>query len=324
MPEAVPFASHHVEDAARLLAGAFREARQRQPLIPDRSDIEDYALRQLASMAPWTGFAVTDGGTLTGYLLESFTAEMFMGQPTAFSAGPVAGCVRSGTAERVMPLLYRELSRSWIERGFHAHHVSVFATDSDLISLWFRLGFGMTHFQLFRDLTPPVTDSPAPEVEIRYAASEAEIREIDAVHLSFYPNPPLFWIPHDAVPAGSGPDRVAAGEIEIPLAVVDGRVAGFFILCAGTAEVELFAHPGNAQIKAAYAWPQYRGRGIGRALLAEAVRWARKRGLERLYVEGESANMDGGRFWWRHFNAAEYSLRRCVDSRVNPAMFSEA
>ena len=44
--------------------------------------------------------------------------------------------------------------------------------------------------------------------------------------------------------------------------------------------------------------------------------------LRRLYVEGESANIYGGNFWCKHFTPAVYSVRRCVDDRIRPDMFS--
>jgi GNAT superfamily N-acetyltransferase len=91
----------------------------------------------------------------------------------------------------------------------------------------------------------------------------------------------------------------------------------------GAAETEILADPGTGQIKAAYSRPEYRSRGLGKALLAETVRWAKRNRLSRLYVEGESANIYGGSFWLRHFRPALYSVRRCVDRRIRPAMFTE-
>ena len=118
--------------------------------------------------------------------------------------------------------------------------------------------------------------------------------------------------------------HVPTGEIEIIAAFIDDRIVAFFDLGKGTAETELFRHPGNGQIKAAYCLPEYRGRGIGKALLAEAVLWAKRNGLERLCVEGESANIYGGNFWISHFHPAQYAVRRCVDDRVRKDMFSDA
>ena len=185
----------------------------------------------------------------------------------------------------------------------------------------------MTHFQLFRDLVLPVGEIA--DVEISYLESDEPVRTLDTEHHAYYPNAPLFWIPHDYFdeknqdPSARKKDRVQSGEVEIIAAWVDGKAVAYFDLKKGTAETEIFAHPGNGQIAAAYARPDCRGRGIGKALLAEAVRWAETSNLERLYVEGESANIYAGNFWSRHFYPAEYSVRRCVDDRIKPGMLTE-
>jgi GNAT superfamily N-acetyltransferase len=219
------------------------------------------------------------------------------------------------------------MSRSWIDRGYHAHQICFFATDDVLAYTFFRLGFGMTHFELFRDLANPTGNIP--KVDIHYLDREETVYEIEKAHHAYYPNPPLLWIPHDYFDsrrkdaAESKKDRILAGEIEIIAAFVDNRIVAYFELREGTAETELFKHPSNGQIKGAYCYPDYRGRGIGKALLAEAVLWAKTNNLERLYVEGESANIHGGNFWISHFHPAAYSVRRCVDDRVRIDMFSD-
>jgi GNAT superfamily N-acetyltransferase len=250
-----------------------------------------------------------------------------MSKPTGFAIELFTTASVPENRERICQLLYAEMARSWIDRGRHTHQLSYFATDDVLTRAYYRLGFGMTHFQLFRDLGD--LEGEIPELEIRYAESESQVRELDGEHLTYYPNPPLFWIPDDLVgnesrdPIVSDHDRVAAGEMEIVMALDDGEPVGYFKLLAGTAESILFEDLGNCQIKSAYLRPSYRKRGFGRALLAETLRRARHNGLKRLYVEGESANTYGGNFWFRHFRPAEYSIRRCVDERINASLYSE-
>ena len=328
MIEVRPFRASYIKDAARLFSDAYEEARQVLPHIPMLSDVVVFAEEKLEKIAGNPGFAAFDHRRLVGYMVELFTNENFMGRPTGFiiELFPCASIINN--RRRIYQLLYKEMSLSWIDRGFHAHQFSFLATDNVLAHTFFRLGFGMTHFQLFRDLAVPT--GRIPNVDIRYLDREESIREIDKVHDAYYLNPPLFWIPHnyfgngDRDAAEIEKDRVLTGEIEIIAAFVDGRIAAYFKLRKGTAEIELLQHPSNGQIKGAYGYPRYRGRGIGKALLTETVRWAKRNNLERLYVEGESANIYGGNFWVSHFHPAVYSVRRCVDDRINVDMFSDA
>ena len=322
-----PFKASYIKDAATLFATTFDEARQILPLIPARADIALFTEKKLEKISDNPGFAAFDGKRFVGYMVELFTEDSFMGRPTGFIIDFFPCASTATNRDKIYQNLYREMSRSWIERGYHAHQMSFFATDDVLNYTFFRLGFGMTHFQLFRELTNPTGNIP--DVDIRYLDREETIYEIDKVHQAYYLNPPLLWIPHDYFDSRmkdaveSKKDRALAGEIEIIAAFVENRIVAYFKLGKGTAETELFEHPGNGQIKGAYGRPEYRGRGIGKALLAEAVLWAKRNNLERLYVEGESANIHGGNFWISHFHPAEYSVRRCVDDRVRIDMFSD-
>ena len=320
------FEASHIADAARLFAQMYDGARQKLPLLPEHEDVEAFTAAKLEGISRNPGFVALDGGNLVGYMVELFTNDSFMSRPTGFVIELFPFAAVGPCRDRICQLLYQAMARSWIERGLHAHQISFFASDDDLAFAFYRLGFGMTHFQLFRDLTPPA--GKIQDVEIRYLENEDDLREIEREHRGFYPNPPLLWISHGYLEDGgdlgeSRPDRIRSGEVEVIAAVVDGQVAAYFDLSRGTAETELFVAAGNGQIKGAYGRPEYGGRGIGKALLGEAVRWARHHDLDRLYVEGESANIYGGNFWLSHFRPAEYSVRRCVDDRVRASMFTE-
>ena len=326
MIEVREFRASDIDEAARLFESSLAQARLLVPLIPQQPELLEQARTHLNRIADRPGFVAHIEGTVIGYMIEAFTAEQFMGHPTAFSIGLVPFAVAPPTSAIAAQLLYTELSRLWIERGFYAHQLSCFATDQELTGTLFRLGFGMTHFELFRSLDPPI--GAVPDITVRYLESEEEVAKIDAEHDRFYPNPPLFWIPHDyfedKAVENDRRDRVVAGEVEIIAAIAHKQIVAYFTLQKGTAETTLFEDPGNGQISGAYCRPAFRGRGFGKALLAETVRWARRNGLSRLYVEGESANMYGGSFWWRHFTPAQLVLRRCVDPRVTAEMFSES
>ena len=69
----------------------------------------------------------------------------------------------------------------------------------------------------------------------------------------------------------------------------------------------------TAQILSAYAKPAVRTKGIGKALLQRSIQWARAQGYERLFVEHETANRDGGNFWRSHFSPYLYCSTRYVD-----------
>jgi len=116
------------------------------------------------------------------------------------------------------------------------------------------------------------TESPAAvaaTLELRRATPDD--RELLAgMYHSFEPKAAAQGLPprHD-------PERWLAGLSVYPnfLAIVGGRLAGHSVLCAdgGTAEIAVFVHQ------------DFRGRGLGKRLLAEMVHEARRQGLRRVW-----------------------------------------
>ncbi len=84
--------------------------------------------------------------------------------------------------------------------------------------------------------------------------------------------------------------------------------------CKGLHEGRLLRGTNSAQVLSAYASPRSRGRGVGQALLAACVGWARAQGFERLMVEHETANLLGSAFWGRHFSPYLTFSMRCVEA----------
>jgi GNAT superfamily N-acetyltransferase len=72
----------------------------------------------------------------------------------------------------------------------------------------------------------------------------------------------------------------------------------------------------TAQVKSMYARPGLRGKGIGLALLQKAIEWAQQNHYERLFVEHETANFYGGRFWSKYFTPYVYFSMRYIDIAI--------
>lgn len=65
---------------------------------------------------------------------------------------------------------------------------------------------------------------------------------------------------------------------------------------------DLFAHVDDLYVR-----PPWRGRGVGRRLLAEAERWARKQGAQSIQAGVLVANAAGRAFWAR-VGTGDYSV----------------
>jgi len=302
------FKDDHIHEAAELFKRSYDARCDTNPLIPKKEDLKNYVISKLKEKFGNPGVAALDDNELVGYMKETGRAEEFMSKRTPFSLGLYSHSSVEQNKEKIYQKMYEGLSRTWIEEGFHSHVFSFWATDDILQSTFFRLGFGMTHFELMRDLSRP--EKPDIDVTIREIDNPNPIRKLDRDHHDFYPKAPLFWIPHGEY----DPEHDFEGDI---IAAFDGDEAIAYIhLTVNDAETPLLASEDIGRVAGAYADPKYRNKGVGTALLREVVKWAKENHLKNLYVEGESANIQGGNFWMKHFEPVVYTVRRCVDERV--------
>lgn len=89
----------------------------------------------------------------------------------------------------------------------------------------------------------------------------------------------------------------------------DGRLIG---MIETNAEASQMVGSESANVGEIYVIPEYRGTGLADALLAFAVSFARKQGIEYLWVEHGTANPNARHFWGKYFEACEYEMDRTI------------
>jgi GNAT superfamily N-acetyltransferase len=131
---------------------------------------------------------------------------------------------------------------------------------------------------------PPVS----PAVEIR-AATDADAPTMASLlaHLGY---------PADPAELPERLRRLRAAGDDAFVAVLNRELAGL-----ATVHTRAVLHAGGpvAQLTALVVPPEMRGRGVGRALVAEAERWAKARGADRLVVTTALHRADAPLFYER-------------------------
>ena len=310
MIEIRDFTKETICEAVELFVHSFNDQRKKIPLIPERKALSSEISSALSRQIDRPGVSAYQDGMLAGYMVETGVAEAFMGKRTAFSLDLYSHCSVEFQEERIYQEMYERLSGIWVEKGYHTQVISFWAQDSVLLYTLFKLGFGMTHFDLLRDLSLP--ENTGTDISIHRLDSTEPLMSLYEEEPNYYRKPPLFWlIQRDE----QSKDKIEAdGDV---LAAFDGdEPVAYFHMKKNKAETWLIADEETGCIAGAYAAEKYRKKGIGTLLLREAVAWAKENGLKRLYVEGESANIQGGNFWMKHFTPVAYSVRRCIDERI--------
>jgi ribosomal protein S18 acetylase RimI-like enzyme len=208
----------------------------------------------------------------------------------------------------LLPDLYALAAAPWVDGGHLAHNVVVAADDRAVIETWFGLCFGRQQVHAELDLHASDFSSQGAEgVAIRPGTVE------DAVALG-----DLIYALQAEAPVWSGfeprgPDELRAGwsealadpDAHYLVAELEGRPAGYVLLWRGTG--------GVAELSVAATLPELRGRGVGSALTAAAVGWARAEGFHTLEADWRSTNLLASRFWPRRgFRQAFLRLYRSI------------
>ena len=313
--EILSFEKRHVPAAVLLVHKAYQSEREKVPCLPLISSTD--ALSDLIAGLAGNGLGVAalDDGKLIGFLTGMAVSEFFglsRGIYTPLYAHGATGLDRGQLYQR----MYAAASDSWVKMGHLSHVITMHAHDSVAVDAWFWQDFGLRCVDSIRPLID-VLPQGAADYDIRciMPGEAGTILELHQEHWRYYQNAPMFMHVHEDVSLNGIEDWLcekdhylwAAFEKETPVAYMQLRHGG---------ETFVSDDEKSMNICGAYVKPGQRKSGYGTALLQTIVYWMRESGFERLGVDFESFNIDGSRFWRKHFTPFTYSLTRRIDERT--------
>ncbi len=307
-----PLETCGLHEALALVTAAYDDERRASPLLPPR--IQGDAAGLLPSLERCLDKGCVGAfrdGKLVGFMgVHAFFP--FKGHPAAL-VREVTHAASGEDRLTLYRLLYESLGECLRRRRVQLHIVAHFAADRELADGLFQLGFGALLAERLRDLSEVRC---AARVPVAQEKDFLAVEEIDGEHMRYYRGAPMFLLKDDS------PQAVRAGLLEhqdrgdaLFVYRESGAPAAYLVAgpCLGASEGLVLRNTNSAQVLSAYARPEARGRGVGKALLSAAVEWARERGYERLFVEHETANLSASRFWGRHFSPYLYFSMRYVE-----------
>ena len=323
-----------LDAAAALLAARHHAARERQPLLPARFAEPEACLDLLRPhLEGGTGgdgaWIAEREGRATGYLLgtKQLHAPDSLGgkfSETHGAAVPLHGYAvdaRDDACE-VLTALYAALAERWTDGGFFRHSVGVLAADPAAEEAWLNLGFGRGSAFAARRLDPPVQHEISPRLEVREATSEDidVVSRLTHVNVRHHRTAPIFW-PYlretDAALRAFEQHALADESNAAFVAYLEGEPVALQLFLRAGFGAEM-AHPERSvYLFEAVVDERAREAGVGSALLAHSLGWAREQGYEVCTLHYATANPSGRPFWLRHgFVPLSYSMSRHVDERI--------
>jgi GNAT superfamily N-acetyltransferase len=286
-------------------------------------------IRELLAADGTSGMVALRGGTVAGYLLGApevgSPTRPFAGMmlPRAASMSYEGHAVETGQEDAVYPWLYGALAPDWVASGLMGHYVTVSAEPAAM-DAWVDLGFGRYTALGVRSTAAPDV-RPASEIEVRRATvdDEESVQALMAELLRAFADAPVF-VPYPPEVRTGGRELIAA-HLSDPgspfwLASVHGRPVSVMVFIEPTSpnwhQPKIESTRNGVYLFLASTLPEARGTGVGAALFAHAMAWAREAGYDDCTVNYFTASR-AARFWQGvGFRPVTYWMRRILDDRI--------
>lgn len=327
-----PFTSSDIPAAAILLRDRHRRDASRIP-APSTALLDlpaaEEAVRALQRNPHVAGRAAERDGLVVGFML----AYRLMPSPLDFDAQfvpphsisvPVEGhALAAGEdATEVYRALYASLAAEWVAAGFFVHRWAIPAGDAEVQEALVSLGFGRYLTAAVRSTHLPVEPAGNPAVEAREATPEdLEVVLRLATALSeHHARAPIFWpllSTTDAAVREFTVNMLAPGQPPAWLGYAGGRPVALQSFMAPGFTPPIVDQRANVYLFEGIVEPEAQLGGVGAALLAQTMAWARAAGYETCTLHWASPNYSGAPFWLKHgFVPVEHGMERRLDERI--------
>ncbi len=315
--EIIPFEKQHVPAAGELVWQAYQNERASVPCLPAGGDLDAYAGMVAGLAGNGLGVAALQGGEFIGFLTGMAVGELF-GSSRGIYIPLYAHGAKGADRGHLYQRLYAAASDIWVKKGHLSHVITMHAHDKEALEAWFWQDFGLRCVDSVRPLTDVLLPERATGYDIRRVApADATVMlELHREHWRYYRGAPMFMHVHEDCSLSGLTDWLKEKDHHLWAAFEkDGPVAYMQLRHGG----ETFASDDkkSMNICGAYVRSGQRKAGYGTAILQTIVRWLRENGYERLGVDFESFNIEGSRFWQKHFTPFTYSLTRRIDERIH-------
>ncbi|WXG47549.1 MAG: GNAT family N-acetyltransferase [Candidatus Atabeyarchaeum deiterrae] len=308
----VPLSGAHLSEIWILWKAQYKEELSAGGKIPNRWDSYREEIQSLLRKRVKSDYAMVaeTRNEIVGYMF--FDVFPFHNEQTAFC--PIIGhATKQAHRREISEKLYQSLSKKLVTDGILNHTITYFAHDEGLKETVFELGFGLIVVDAFRGLNTFSSSVSSINI-IRADSSHIDVVEaLGEEARGYYLEAPLFLTrkkqPHDYY------HRLFSEDAAIFLAFSRNEPVGLMQIRKNKELDPMTLSDTNTGLidqMGAYIKPTFRRQGIGRALLLKCVQWCQHRGITRIHVDFESANLSARPFWLEYFTAALHSARRTV------------
>lgn len=317
-----PFQEEHIAPAAALLAQQGEKLRMKFPLLPERIanvEITHQFLFKQKEKPDSRGMVMVEQGKLSGFLLGAYAENPFFGKHIWVPFGGM-GLEDLEKTDKLRGL-YAAAGKIWVQEGVLNHYV-VCPALSGWMEAFFSLSFGKEHAYAHTSVKEERQEAVVPEgIVIREVVPQDADQLFARAHwIAAHLNREPVWEPvPDEHLKSLRPSYAALADEEdsTTWVALDGEdiVAWVVIDAEDVGEEYLMGTPEISHFAVAATHPEYRARGIGRALFLHVLNVAHQQGYHSITTDWRTTNLEADRYWPTYgFEPFAYRLIR----RVNP------
>lgn len=331
----LPLGPDHLASCAALLAARHQHDRRwATDLSPEYEDAAAALplLEELLASSGTQGVVAIRDDSVIGYLIGSpelgLPTRPFAGfmHPRAAEITYAGHAVGQNEGQSLYPRLYAALAQQWVKDGLVGHYITVPAYH-EMLEVWSDLGFGRFIALGVRLTTPSAARATHYGMDMEFRRANLDDEEaVQALMTEFFrtfADPPLFvpFLPETTAERRRFvTDNLADSASPHWLAVIDGRVVGMQMFQEPHSphwhEAALQMPQQAVYLFLAWTAPEVRSTGVGAALFAHSMTWARDAGYDTCMAHFLTASRAAP--FWRGlgFQPVSYWLTRTIDERM--------
>jgi len=318
----VRFIEQHLAEAADLLAAQSEQYLNDFPVLPahiaDR-EITFTFLSALFEKAEGKGVVVFEEDRMVGYMLGYYDQNVFFGRHVWVPFGGFT--IAASNEYQTFRALYAAAGDIWIRDEILNHYLVC-----PLVRGWQQAAFSLSFGQEQAYAISSTIDE-RPEILPPQGITLREVLPEDASQLAArghwitaHLNKAPVWEPvpqQHLTELRQGYAELADDDTSTTWIALDGEelVAYVAIYTVDIGAIHYLGTPKAAHFAAAATHPEYRKRGIGRALYTHILNVAHQQGYEQVFTDWRTTNLEADRYWPTFgFRPFAHRLLR----RVNP------
>ena len=317
----------YVEEIAAIISNNYKKAGLAMPILSESFENVEMHIKMLKKYIDNDKFIVAlDNGKVAGFI-NGFGINNFKGTVKgALSIPSFHGVGEGYDKDYLYSELYRRVCEVWVNSGCYTHCIMIYENDMDTIDTWVLNGFGKFVIDAVRPLD--ILDLPKIEDNISIRrAGECDLPQMADLfegldnHLA---STPICLYNHSSESYVDEYSEWLKTEGNILwVAEKDNKIIGYIKTNTTEINIDELQDGETMGVSGAYVFPEYRGSHIMARLLNAATEWAIENGLKKCSTDFEAANIEGRRFWLKHFTPFCISMIRRVDERNHLALLSK-